>query len=223
LRNGNNSLGNARARCDISNISSTPNITITGTLNYLGLWRKYDLTNSNEMRVRVKGTSCAAPNQNSNTVNNCAAASVPGLNANITYTVNANSSVTVTFTGTLIPAITRIELRDVVVDTANDWLTQNNWQQLMYYAVSPGYAPGGGNACAPLPGAPSCLTVNGNGGGNNNRAIVALTGSALAGLNHPSGTLSDYLEGTNATPASFIYENKTRSATFNDQVTIVAP
>jgi hypothetical protein len=92
----------------------------------------------------------------------------------------------------------------------------------MYYAISPGHAPTGGNTCNPLPGSPSCLTVNGNGGGNNKRAVVVMTSGALTGHSHPSGTLADYLEDENAIP-NFIYENKTRSSTFNDQVIIVAP
>lgn len=208
-RNGLNSLANARARCDISGVSGTPTITIIGTLDYLGLWRKYNLNSSSEVRVKYNGS-------------NVGAATVPGMNASIAYTVNADSSVTVTFTGNIVSGVTRIELRDVVVDAANDWFTKNKWQQVMYYAVSPGYAPGGGNTCNPLPGTPSCLTVNGNGGGNNKRAVVVMTGGALAGA-HPSGNLADYLEGENATPADYIYENKSRSNIFNDQVIIVAP
>ena len=139
----------------------------------------------------------------------------------MSYTVNANSRVTVSFTGNLISAITRIELRDVVVDAANDWFIKNKWQQLMYYAVSPGYAPGGDNACG-TPGAPPCLTVNGSGGGNDKRAVIIMTGAALAG-SHPAGNLSNYLEGENVTPTDFIYENKSRTSTFNDQGIIVSP
>jgi len=210
LNNGTNSLPNARARCDISSVTGTPTITIIGTLNYLGLWRKYDLNNSSEARVKYFGT-------------NVGAATVPGMNASLAYSINSDSSVTVTFTGVIVDInVTRIELRDVVVDSTYDWLTNNKWQQVMHYAVSPGYAPGGGNACNPLPGTPSCLTVNGSSGGNDKKAVVIMTGRSLAGT-HPSASTADYMEGENATPADYIYENKTRSSSFNDYVIPIAP
>ncbi len=225
---GNNSLPNARARCDISNITSTPTITMAGILNYLGLWSEYDLANANEVRVKVRGASCAAPNPASGITLNCAASAVPGLNAAISYTVNADRSVTVTFSGLLLPGVERIEMRDMVLDSRYDWITQNQWNRAMYYAVSSGHAPNGANTCNPLPGTPSCLTVNGNGGSNDKRAVIIMTGRALAGQEHPQSTIANYLEGENATPippipTDFIYENNTRSNTFNDQVIIVAP
>lgn len=215
LRNGNNAQANARARCDISGVSGAPAITISGALNYLGLWRKHDLARSNEVQVRYSGS-------------NVSAAAVPGMNAAIVYTVNADSSVTLTFSGKIVSGVTRIELRDVVVDAAHDWFTGNKWQQVMHYAVAPGYAPGGGNACNPLPGTPPCLTLNGNGGGDDKRAVLVMAGRALAGQRRPPSpsppiTLDDYLEGANKTPANFIYENQGRASHFNDQVMVVAP
>lgn len=216
LRDGNNSLANARARCYTSNILGTPTITVTGDLDYFCLWqRQYDLTNVNEVRVRVNGI-------------NYAASSVTGMNAVISYTVNANGRVTVIFTGNLVTGVERIELRDVPVppDTTYHWLVQNEWHHVTYYAVSQGYTPGGINDCEPLGTLPHvkpyCLTINGNGGGNDKRAIVITTGKAING-NHPSDTLGNYLEGQNATPSDYTYENNTRSDTFNDQVIVVAP
>lgn len=50
-----------------------------------------------------------------------------------------------------------------------------------------------------------------------------VTGGALTGQTHPSGNLTDYLEGENLTPADLIYENKNRASNFNDQVIVVAP
>ena len=211
LNEGNNHLNDARARCSISGISDTPNITLVGTLNYLGLWRKYDLGSVYEVRIRRNGTNYSATDP-----------ALAGMNAAINYTVNTDSSVTVIFTGILLSGVTRIELRDVVIDTATDWFFNNNWQQLVYYAASPGHAPGGGNACNPLPTTPSCLTVTGNGGGNDKRAVVITTGRAITGI-RPSDTRGDYLEGENATPSDYTYENNTRSDTFNDQVIVVAP
>jgi len=217
LRNGYNSLANARTRCYTTNIVGTPTISITGTLAGLRLWRLHNLTDVNQVRVRVTGI-------------NWSASTVTGMNATIGAALNADGGVTVTFTGRLVSGVERIELRDVVVDPSVDpvdpayaWFTRNRWNQVMYYAVSPGYAPGGGNACTPLPGTPSCLTVNGSGGGNNKRAAIIMAGGALTGQTHPSGSLANYLEGENATPADFIYENKSRASTFNDQMIIIAP
>lgn len=246
-RQGNNSLANARLRCDISAIvddpfvpPDPPSFTITGTLSpSLGLWRQYDISSSSEVRIKVKGPSCSAPDPSWGSTVNCGAATVPGVNATIAYTTNADGSVTVTLSGTLINAITRIELRDVVTDTAYSWFTQNEWHKVIYYAISPGYAAGGSSTCNPLPGTPSCLTVNGNGGGSDKHAVVVMTGNALAGQSRaasplalcaatgtnisPSACLSNYLELENATSAGFIYENRPRSSTFNDQVIVVAP
>ena len=221
LKTGNNSLANARARCNISNIIGTPTITMTGILNYRGLWSEYDLANSAEVRAKIRGTSCATPNPASGSTVNCAATAVPGLNASINYSVNADRSVTVTFTGTLFDGVAQIYLRDMVLDGRYDWITQNQWNRVMYYAASSGHAPNGANSCNPLPGAPpSCLKQNNS---DNNQAVIIMTGSALTGQTHPQSSIAHYLEGENATPADFIYENKARTNTFNDQVIVVAP
>lgn len=216
LNEGYKSLNNARARCDISSIVGTPSITITGALNYMGLWRKYDLSNIDEVRIRRNSTNYSATDP-----------ALAGMNAAVSYTVNADSSVTVTFTGLLIPDVTRIELRDVVVDSAYIGFTNNNWHQVMYYAVSPGYAPGGINDCEPLGTQPHvkpyCLTVNGNGGGNNKRAVIVMTGKVLTGHFPRTSDISDYLELENSTPSDLFFENRPRSDSFNDQVIIVAP
>ncbi len=216
LRNGNNSLPNARARCSISNISSSPNIQISGTLAGLRLWRPHDLNDVNQVRVRLNGVSFSA-------------SSVSGMNAAISYTMNANGSVGVTFTGNLVSGVERIELRDVVVDPDVDpvdpayaWFIRNQWNRVMYYAVSPGYAPTGASLCNPLPAAPACLSLSGNHTGNDNRAILIMTGRVIAS-NHPSSNLSDYLEGENSTPSDNIFESHSISPTFNDQVIVIAP
>jgi type II secretory pathway pseudopilin PulG len=236
-------LAKARLRCDISGITGTPTFTISGVLTpSLGLWRQYDLTSPNEVRIKVRGT-CAAPNPSSGTTANCSitgSGQATGVNATISYTTNSDGSVTVTLSGTLIDAMTRIEWRDVFANTAYDWFTQNEWHKVIYYAVSPGYvAPN--SACEPLGTLPHilpyCLTLSGS--GSNIRAAIIMMGGALTGQSRaagplalcaatgtniaPSACLSNYLELENATPADFVYENRTRSSTFNDQATIVAP
>lgn len=240
LRNG--SATNSRWRCRDIVISAGETITITGILNDAGrgFWRPHNINNVCEVRARdssgttVLATSLFAPNS-----------------VIVTNSLNSDGSANIVFRATGKTGGTtlqRIEFRDILSYSSdikiyssnsptcpqtstspvipkwlfNDSTYGNNWQQVAYYAVSPGYAPGGGNACNPLPGTPSCQTVNGSGGGNNKRAVVVMTGGALADA-HSSGNLADYLEGENVTPADYIYENKSHSNIFNDQVIIVAP
>jgi len=107
------------------------------------------------------------------------------------------------------------------------WFIANQWYRQTYYAVSPGFAPGGvppGNppACNPPP---SCLTVNNLPAPTNNKqAILVFAGRALNGSIRPSANLADYLEGENSTPADFIYEHRAGTATaINDRVVVVSP
>ena len=229
-------VSNSRLRCISSNttIPAGQTITFTGTLNNVGFgfWRPHNINVSTEFSVRNSGGVNVLPSSMFD-------------NISITNTLNANGSATITFSARGKAGgstVQRIQFRDILPyasPTLPLWLFSvvsgggvtcvasndncNNWHQLTYYAFSPGYAPGGPNTCNPLPGTPSCLTVTGSGGGNNKRAVVVMTSAALVGHAHPSGTLTDYLEGENATPADFIYENKARSSTFNDQAIIVAP
>jgi hypothetical protein len=61
------------------------------------------------------------------------------------------------------------------------------------------------------------------------RAILLLACRALNGSGRPSGTLSDYLESTNATAdpsgaTPFIYEHRAGGpTTINDRVVVVSP
>lgn len=207
-------------RCDLTNITGTPTIRITGTLNGIGLgmWR-YDPSIGSTNTASCTQDVCVR-------IGNYYPASNKMDNVSVSGSLNTSGNATVTFSGTVragnIP--TRIQLYPGVVPShLPPWFGANNWNQFMYYAASQGYAPGGGSTCNPLPGTPSCLTVNGNGGGNNKQAVVIMASGALSGQTRSSGTLSSYLEGENATQTNFIYENKTRSSTFNDQVIIVAP
>ena len=215
---------NSRWQCDLSSISGTPTISITGVLNQVGrgLWQLHDLLYVNQARVIIN-------NDGVNRLTTNAAIS-PAMNATVGTSVplNAAGAATVVFTGRVSSQITRIELRDMVAASPPAWFTNNNWQRVMVYAISPGYAPGGGNACVP---STTCLTVNGSGGGNDKRAIIVMTGSALATTATPQtrltatdrDSLANYLEAQNAPPADFIYENQTRSDSFNDHVLVIAP
>lgn len=120
----------------------------------------------------------------------------------------------------------RIDMRGIQYESATlpTWIHDNKWYELVYYATSPGYASGN-SACNPLPGTPSCLTVNGQGGGNDKRAVIIMTGKKLSVQSRPPApvAISDYLEGENSSPLDYIFENQTHSTSFNDQVVIVAP
>jgi len=149
---------------------------------------------------------------------------------------------TVSYTATLpifcffcSPYTVRITIPDVTMspltsasDPAAGWFIANEWYRQTYYAVSPGYLPGGGGACTPLPGAPSCLTVSNLSPvtyptPDDKRAILVFAGRALANT-RPSANLSDYLESQNSTPADFIFEHRQGSPTsINDRVVVLAP
>lgn len=113
-------------------------------------------------------------------------------------------------------------------DVTSGWFVSNEWYRQLYYALSPGYAPGGSSSCTALPGTPSCLTVNSLPSNyaqtNDKRAILILGGRALDGSSRPSSSLSNYFEGENTTPADFIFVHRAGLATtVNDRVVVVAP
>ncbi|MBI4809525.1 MAG: hypothetical protein HY799_11340 [Nitrosomonadales bacterium] len=217
-------------------------VTVTGNLDGVGLgfWRPHNINDICEVRARnssgtsVLVTSLFAPNS-----------------VSIVNSLNADGSAQIQFTATGKAGNTvleRIELRDIrsyntdIENNSNTgscsntpaspvipkWLFDestygNNWHKVAYYSMSSGYAPNGANSCTPL-GIPSCLTVNGNSSVNNNHAVVIMTSGELAGLGqtHPQSTVTHYLEDENAS-SNFIFENKARSSSFNDQVIVVAP
>lgn len=236
------------ARCSsYTGLSVGSVIAITGTITNagMGFWRLYDPATgdtsgtsscSQEICVRLSSNNLYYP-----------ASSVMN-NVSISGSLNSSGQATITFTGTVragfIPNRVQFSMSgmpDYSSTLLDSWFASNDWQDVMYYTVSSGYVPGGSNTCNPLSGGtpPYCLTLNGNNGGADKRALVIMTGSALTGQSRaaspnalcpatgttiaPNACLSNYLELENATPADFIYENKTRSSTFNDQVIIVAP
>ena len=114
------------------------------------------------------------------------------------------------------------------------WFIANQWYKQTYYAVSPGYAPGGvavgsSAACSPLPATPSCLKVNNllPAPSNNKGAILVLAGRSLNGSPRPPG-IANYLESANLTAANdttpFVYEHRAGVPTaINDRVVVVSP
>jgi len=195
-----------------------------------GLWNMFDKEDLNQVAFEAQGSPGKKLYSN---------AALNLTNVNLAGQLHADGSATVTLTVTAKAGgstLKFVEMKGMLSSSTAPlalWLLPNNWHQLMYYALSQGYAPGsyppGGNTCvlrtlsAPANPPYYCLGVNGVGGGNNKQAVVVMMGRALAGKTHTTGSLADYLEGENATPADFMYENKTRTSTFNDQVIFVAP
>lgn len=114
------------------------------------------------------------------------------------------------------------------VNDATYWVSANNWYQNAYYAVAPGYAIGGSGTCGPVPPATQCATVdNTTAPINDKRAVVVMTGRALAGqrARPPTNTsgfaATDYLEG--ATPTSLAFVRDIRTPGFNDEPIVVLP
>ena len=103
------------------------------------------------------------------------------------------------------------------------WFTSNQWYRQSYYAVSQNYLPGA-SPSPPCTAGTTCLTVNNLPAPNNNKqAILIFAGRALDGQTRP-GTLANYLEGQNATPADLIFEHRSGVPTaINDRVVVVSP
>jgi type II secretory pathway pseudopilin PulG len=216
LRDG--AWNNSRWRCCNDSSCSTNvtipagvTVTITGRLNHVGkgFWEPHNIADTNEVRVR---------NSSGNTA--LATSVLDPVSVSVTGALNySDGSATVVFTGKGKAGgstLQRIELRDITsyASTFPNWFIQNNWQQVMYYATSPGFAPGGTHTCIPY-----CLSVD----NKIASAVVVATSGSLPGNTHPSGTLSNYLEGYNLTHVSGVYETRTISDTFNDTIVTVTP
>lgn len=230
-------INDVRWKCDDVTISTGETVTITGTLNNVGrgLWRPHNVNNICEVRARDASDTKRL---------------VTNVLDNVTLSFNLNSttgSADIIFTAKGKAGygyLRRIELRDILDYTTDiksydstspacpqastsptipKWLFNgatdgNDWHKLAYYAVAEEYAPGGDHTCTPTP----CLAVNGQNGGSDIPAVIVMSGRTLAGA-HPSGSLSDYLEGENLSNGDRSFENQTRSTTFNDQVIVISP
>jgi hypothetical protein len=119
---------------------------------------------------------------------------------------------------------------------SNGWY-KKNWQQYVFYVVSPRHKPGAtdlkvgsySTACRSVSGS-DCISVDGK---RNYEALVIVSGAALAGQVHPSNIESNYLDGVNATqfaaaktnPSGATYEftrsNPASPSTFNDVIATI--
>ena len=117
-------------------------------------------------------------------------------------------------------------------DAFAGWFNSKQWYKQTYYAVSPGYTGGNTNCNVTNP----CLSVYNlpapyANPTTNTEAILIFAGSSLSGATRPNGTLSDYLEGQNASTGDYSFEHslgKTTTvagapAAINDRVIVIAP
>jgi hypothetical protein len=128
------------------------------------------------------------------------------------------------------------------------WFIANQWYRQTYYALAPGYRPGGGYSCT---AGSNCLSVSNlrssYAASNDKQAILILAGRSLAARNASSSAVSDYLEGLNAktavtdSPGAYGFEHGVGTPTssclrntalgvacstpylINDRVVVVAP
>lgn len=119
-------------------------------------------------------------------------------------------------------------------DATSGWFIANEWYRQTYYAVSPGYLPGGGGSCTtwttPPPPANPCLKATNKlpSPSNNKRAMLVFAGRALNGAVRPTNLAGDYFEGANLTAVSgsapYAYEHRAGTpVAINDRVVVLAP
>lgn len=213
---------NTILRCDITSSGSSgvqPSFRMSGTvagigLSFVQLPRIADVSTSGGSITGTRSLSGS-------------------LNSSGTGTVMLNATMPWSWSGTTITVDIRNDnlITSPLVsptDGIAGWFTTNNWHLNTYYAVSPGYAPGGAGSCNPS-SSPYCLTVdNVASPTDNKRAIVILAGRSLSGASRPNGTLSDYLEAKNASTGDYAFEHSLRKTTtgpveINDRVIVIAP
>lgn len=215
-------------KCSI-NYSGAPTIRMSGTVNRVG--RSFvQLTRLSD--VSSSGGSISGTRTLSGRLDN-AGAGIVMLDATVPNSGFNTVTITIHNTSLIVNPLV------INSDPFAGWFTANNWHWLTYYAVSPGYAPGGGGACSTSAN-PKCLTVNNLATTPNNdkQAILILAGSSLGPpLNvnaHPSSSVTDYLEGQNAVTAQNIVTGNytfqtvlgtvsSTGAPINDRVILIAP
>jgi len=175
-------------------------------------------------------------------LSNLAVSQYVDANGRGVITVTGNLSTAIVFAGSITVAIAQPPQYSAWVTTAaTSWITNNNWEYVIYYAVAPSLAPNGGGSCTaaispcsatpPAPAANGCLSICDRTSGavlNNVNALIVMDGGALSGQIRPSSGLLDYLEADgnaygNPSVADLIYENKRVTATFNDQPFALTP
>lgn len=209
---------NTDMRCNIWYISGAPTIRVTGTVNNVG--------RSFVQLTRLSDVSCSGCTLSSRSLSgslNSAGAGTVTLNATMSGVGGSWTNVIVTINNDNLIASPLISTSDGFAG----WFNSNEWYKQTYYAVSPGYAPGGAGTCNPS-SSPYCLTVdNVTSPTDNKRAIIILAGRSLNGASRPNGTNSDYLEAKNVSTGDYAFEHSVRRTTgaveINDRVVVIAP
>jgi hypothetical protein len=151
------------------------------------------------------------------------------LGSNVSWTLNpAQQALDFQWSATIIGVATVTanvpQASSWTTSAPSSWVLTNNWTQNAFYAVAPGYAINGGNACG------QCITVNNTASPSNKQAVVLMTGRALTGQTGrdsavPPKGATLYLEGANATAAgpSIVLQSGMQDTAFNDYPIVVRP
>jgi hypothetical protein len=95
-----------------------------------------------------------------------------------------------------------------------NWFAENRWQEVVYAAIAPDFAPGKANVCAA-----ACLTV---GARNDFHFAIMTAGSPLTSLSQtrPSSQLDKYLDSAENLNTDNIFTEKisVRTKNYNDQI-----
>jgi hypothetical protein len=105
---------------------------------------------------------------------------------------------------------------------ATGWFVRNKWHLLSYYAVAADVGPGGAGSCVT---GSTCLQVAYHPSNGKQRAVLLLAGSAIAGQNRNSSTLSNWFEGANAggvSPFELRSSTLVTNRTFNDRIAVLS-
>ena len=108
------------------------------------------------------------------------------------------------------------------------WLTDNDWHQNAYYALSSGFAVNATGVKSCGGAGPACLTIANTAAPNNDKqALIVMTGRALPGQGArpltPVVAITELLEGQNADATPAVFEHNAKTAAFNDYPVAVRP
>jgi len=98
------------------------------------------------------------------------------------------------------------------------WFFGNNWQDVLFYAVSP--------LCTDIANAAQCTSLGGlavSGSNPNVRALVIASGRGLAGQARPCASATDCLEDAENTNGDDVFLKPVLSPTDNDRLVVVSP
>jgi hypothetical protein len=97
-----------------------------------------------------------------------------------------------------------------------NWWYANKWKEVIFYGVAPAFAP----SSTPATGCGTCLQIAPSASSGKQLVIIA-AGRKLPGQNRTSnadkGTITNYLELENSTPAGGVFHQDSTTASYNDQ------